>query len=227
MATYYQSIATAKCDFTFSNIPSYTNSFTASATDAEEKTAIKLSESAVLEKIQAYIATQPELVTEILNITYDVTYVDENYTTFSVYLNTYTGSFNYATQNYSDIPETYLNNIIVYNDNGQSQIFSDPNLNQPAGFLLYCDVSTDIELPGQPKNLALNLNYSYFLEKGTIITTGVCNNITDNEGYFLPGSIVNFRIIGGSGIYADAVGSVTMETGSNNFSKLTFNILKK
>jgi hypothetical protein len=226
MATYYESIATATCEFTFINIPSYTASFSASATDAEESVAIKLSESAVLEVIQQYIAGQPELVNEIVNVTYDVTYVNDNFTTFSVYLNKYTGSFNYATEPYSDIPETDLNSIVVYNDNGQAQIFKDETLNQSAGFLLYCDVSTDITLPGQPKNLALNLNYSYFFEKGTIITTGVCDNVTDEEGYFFPDTVVNFRIIGGSGIYADAVGSVTLETRINNFSKLTFSIAK-
>jgi phosphoribosyl-ATP pyrophosphohydrolase len=227
MATYYQSIATAKCEFTFSDIPSYTASFTASATDPEESVAIKLSESAVLEVIQQYIANQQsELINEIVDITYDVTYVNDNVTTFSLYLNKYTGSFNYATEPYSDIPETDLNSIVVYNDNGQSQVFKDENLLQTAGFLLYCDVSTDITLPGQPRNLALNINDSYFLENGTIITTGVCNNVTDEEGYFFPGTVVNFRIIGGSGIYADAVGSVTMEIGENNFAKLTFSIAK-
>jgi len=54
----------------------------------------------------------------------------------------------------------------------------------------------------------------------------VCINVTDEEGYFFPGTVVNFRIIGGSGIYADAVGSVTLETRINNFSKLTFSIAK-
>jgi hypothetical protein len=222
MATYYQSIATATCEFTFSNIPSYSASFSASATDAEENNAIKLSESAVLETIQSYIATQPELISESVNITYDVTYVNDNVTTFSVYLNKYTGSFNYATEPYSDIPETDLNSIVVYNDNGQAQVFKDPNLNQPAGFLLYCDVSTDITLPGQPKNLSLNLNYSYFFEKGTIITTGVCNNVTDEKGYFLPGTVESFNIIGATGIYAGATnGTATMEIGENNLSNLS------
>ena len=58
MATYYQSVATATCEFTFSGIPSYTASFTASATDPEESVAIKLSESVVLKVIQKYIANQ-------------------------------------------------------------------------------------------------------------------------------------------------------------------------
>jgi len=227
MATYYESIATATCEFTFSGIPSYTASFSASATDAEENTAVKLSESAVLEVIQAYITNQQsELSNEIVDITYDVTYVNDNYTTFSVYLNAYTGSFNYATEPYSAVPDMDLNSIVVYNDNGQAQVFSDPGLNQLVGFLMYCDVSTRITLPGQPTNLALTFNYSYFLEKGTIITTGTCDNATDERGYFLPGTSVFYNIIGGDGIYAGANGNVTMKFGENNFAKVTFNIAK-
>lgn len=228
MATYYQSVATASCQFTFNNIPSYTASFSASAIDVVENTAIKLSESAVLETIQLYLETQPELVSQIVNITYDVTYVNENYTTFSIYLNKYTGSFNYATEPYSDIPETDLNTIVVYNDNGQSQVFSDSSLTQSAGLLLYCDASTDITLPGQSKNLALNLNYSYFLEEGTIVTTGVCNNVTDEKGYFFSGTVELFNIIGATGIYTGAAngGYATMEIGKDNFAKITFVIPK-
>ena len=79
MATYYQSVATATCEFTFIGNPSYTASFSASATASEENDAVKLSESAVLEVIQAYIASQsPELSSEILDITYDVTKLTTN-----------------------------------------------------------------------------------------------------------------------------------------------------
>jgi hypothetical protein len=79
MATYYESIATATCEFTFNDNPSYKASFSASATDAEESVAIKLSESAVLEVIQQYIASQsPELISEILDITYNVTKLSTN-----------------------------------------------------------------------------------------------------------------------------------------------------
>jgi hypothetical protein len=79
MVSYYQSVATATCEFTFIGNPSYSASFSASATDAEENTAVKLSESAVLEVIQAYIANQsPELSSEILDITYEVTKLTTN-----------------------------------------------------------------------------------------------------------------------------------------------------
>jgi len=79
MVSYYQSVATATCEFTFIGNPSYTASFSASATASEENDAVKLSESAVLEVIQAYIANQsPELSSEILDITYEVTKLSTN-----------------------------------------------------------------------------------------------------------------------------------------------------
>jgi len=79
MVSYYQSVATATCEFTFIGNPSYTASFSASATASEENDAVKLSESAVLEVIQAYIASQsPELSSEILDITYEVTKLTTN-----------------------------------------------------------------------------------------------------------------------------------------------------
>ena len=222
MSSTWVSVATAVCDFTFNGIPSSTSTFTASASDSSKDLALQISERAVLEAIETFALTQPSLLHKSVKITYNVSLSHEKLYDFSLYLNKYVGSFNRAQEPYNDIVPDDLSSVKVYNDNGQSQLFSDPDLNQLTGTVLYADVSTDITFPGKEPNLLINFQYSYVLEAGTIFANAVVDNATDELGYPKAGSVIDFAIVGGTGLFSGARGQSKMEIGDNNFAKITF-----
>jgi len=222
MSSTWVSVATAVCDFTFNGIPSSTSTFTSSASDSSKDLALQISERAVLEAIETFALTQQSLLHKSVKITYDVSLSHEKLYDFSVYLNKYVGSFNRADEPYSDIPEIDVTKHIIYNDNGQSQLFSDPDLKQLTGTVLYADVSTDITFPGKEPNLLINFQNLYILEAGTIFANALVQNGTDELGYPKAGSVIDFAIVGGTGLFSGARGQSKMEVGDNNFSKITF-----
>lgn len=68
----YYSLATAYCTFTFTGIPTFTASFSASASDKIKEVAIKLSKKTVLKNIKEYVKTQPYLIEKTIKIKYYV-----------------------------------------------------------------------------------------------------------------------------------------------------------
>jgi hypothetical protein len=231
---YWSSLATAHCEFTFIGMPTFTASFSASASNQNKEVAMEESRKLVLKVVDQYIMTQPCLIKKDVKISYDVKYVHgtpdkpckchdkkEKLCDFSVYLNEYSGSFNYATDPYSDVPNTNVNDIIAYNDNGQLPIFYDPHFQIKAGNELFCHAASGVKLPNQPMSFQIFRNQNFFLEKGTILTTSVSNS-QDEDGYLFPGTIIDFTIIGGEGAYINARGIARMEVGADSLTKITF-----
>jgi hypothetical protein len=141
---------------------------------------------------------------------------------FSLYSNRLvTGSFNYATNPYSNVPGVNLNDIIAYNDNGQLPIFYDPHFQVNAGNELFTHAASGVKLPNQPMSFQINRNHSFFLKNGTILTTAATNS-QDEQGFLYPGTIIDFTIIGGDGIYTGARGIARFEIINKNLKKMTF-----
>jgi len=141
---------------------------------------------------------------------------------FSVFLNAYTGSFNVATEPYSDIPSTDLNAIKIYTDNGIAQLFETCELKTLVGQTMYTDNSAHIKLEDQSDVLTINVQYSFFFPTGTINTIGSIYNGYNDAGYQLPGTVQIFNIVGGVGQFLNAKGNVLAETFENNLLKFSF-----
>ena len=141
---------------------------------------------------------------------------------FSVFLNSYIGSFNYANDPYSDVSNVDLNEIKAYTDNGIAELFSDSDLSNLVGQMMYTDNSVNIKLPNQQNIITFNTQYSYFFPNGIINTFGSVYNGYDDKGYPLPGSKILFNIVGGSGFYTNVKGNVLLEGFENDLLKSTF-----
>jgi hypothetical protein len=141
---------------------------------------------------------------------------------FSVFLNSYIGSFNYASKPYTDVSGVDLNEIKAYTDNGIAELFSDSDLSNLVGQLMYTDNSVNVTLPNQQNIITLNTQYTYFFPNGIINTFGSVYNGYDDKGYPLPGTKILFNIVGGSGFYTNVKGNVLLEGYENDLLKSTF-----
>lgn len=70
--TGYSSLATANCEFTFADIPPFTATFSASASDNEKKKAMKLSKKVVLQTVEKYTKERSNLIKTDMKIIYKV-----------------------------------------------------------------------------------------------------------------------------------------------------------
>lgn len=143
-------------------------------------------------------------------------------TNFEVFLNGYIGSFNYATDPYSDVSGINLNEIKVYTDNGIAELFSSPDLTNMVGQLMYTDNSVNVTLKDQQNVITVNTQYTYFFPNGIINTFGSVYNGYDAKGYPYPGTKILFNIVGGSGFYINAKGNAFLEGYENDLLKTTF-----
>jgi hypothetical protein len=146
---------------------------------------------------------------------------------FVVYLNAYTGSFNYATDPYSDIPGTDANTAVkkVYTDNGISQLFDGPDLKNLVGQYMYTENLAHIKLNNQPDTITINGQYTFFFPDGIINSVGSDYNSADDNGYPIKGDTLFYSIVGGAGKYLNAKGNITLEVvNDNNLSKITISL---
>jgi len=148
-----------------------------------------------------------------------------NMDNFIIYLNAYSGSFNYATDPYSDLPDTDPNTAVkkVYTDSGIAQLFDSPDLINLVGQYMYTENYANVKLNDQPDVAVINGQYSFFFPDGSIIyTIGANFNLSNDRGYPKPGTQLFYTIIGGAGKYLNAKGNILFEvTGLNNLSKIT------
>ena len=141
---------------------------------------------------------------------------------FSVFLDSYTGSFNYATDPYTDVSGIDLNEIKAYTDNGIAKLFSDSDLKNVVGQLMYTDNSVNVKFSNQDRLITFNTQYTYFFPNGIINTFGSVYNGYDENGYPLPGTKILYNIVGGSGFYINVKGNVLLEGFENDLLKTTF-----
>jgi hypothetical protein len=143
---------------------------------------------------------------------------------FVVYLNAYTGSFNYATDPYSDVPGNDPEKAVkkVYTDSGISQLFDGPDVKNLVGQYMYTENYADIKLNQQSDVRTINGQYSFFFPDGVIYAMSANYNLSDDRGYPRPGTQINNSIVGGAGKYFNAKGNIILEvTGKNNLTKFT------
>jgi len=126
-----------------------------------------------------------------------------------------TGSFNYATDPYTGIPNISneeLKNMIVYTDNGFIPLYNDDKLTELAGLQTYVDNVIRIKLPDESFIGSLNAQYSFSFSNGVINTVFSALGATDDEGYPLVNIPLVCNIIGGAGAFLNAKGIVVLDT---------------
>jgi hypothetical protein len=71
MCNYWSSLAIAQCEFSFVGLPTFSASFSESASNKKKENAIVHSKKAVLETIEKYINSQPCLLEIKIKINYE------------------------------------------------------------------------------------------------------------------------------------------------------------
>ena len=146
-----------------------------------------------------------------------------NLTNFEVFLtHDYIGSFNYATDPYSDTRGINLNEIKAYTDNGIAELYSSQDFTNIVGQLMYTDNYINIKLINQQNIKTYNIQHAYFFPNGIINTIGSVYNEYDETGYQIPGTKIVLNIVGGSGSYINAKGKVLLDCINDNLLKTTF-----